>query len=112
MKFVFKKYSKIIIKFFNNSIIKCSTNNIRNLKETKRKDVLKSILSINLLIICIIGLFYQSIQLYIQYSSGNTLVKVEYKLIKDRIIPGITVCLPVFFSIDKVMKHLNDSEIY
>ena len=103
--------NKCLIKKSQKFLIKCSTNNIQKFRETKRKDVLKSILNIVLLIICIIGLLYQSIQLYIQYSSGNTLVKVEYKLIKNRIIPGITVCLPVFFSMEKVVKHLNDSKI-
>ena len=57
-----------------------------------------------LTIICIIGLFYQTIQLLNQFLSGKTVVNIEIGRRVDAPLPAITICYPLPYSVLRISK--------
>lgn len=55
-----------------------------------------------LAILCSIGLFYQSYQIYRQYKSGNTVVTINVSNDDDGLLPAITLCYESMFSYSKL----------
>ena len=67
-----------------------------------------------LILMCIIGFFYQVYLIFDQYMLGKTVVNIEVKRLTAQPLPAITVCLwNRFLSISKLSK-LNEfnKELY
>src|SRR5690348_5309294 len=52
--------------------------------------------------ICVFGLFWQTFILFTNYMSGKTVTKITFERIIEESIPGITICLPLIISMEKV----------
>ena len=61
-------------------------------------------------IVCTIGLLYHSSELIRQYLSGKTVVNLEVGRRHIDTIPGITICYPYSFSMEKTAKLNPETE--
>ena len=63
------------------------------------------ILNLILILVCLLGFFYQVYLISSQYALGKTVVNIELKRLKSQPLPAITVCLwNHFISISKLSK--------
>ena len=63
-------------------------------------------------ITCAVGLIVQIILLVIQFAQYKTVVNVDLESGQYRTLPALTVCLPIYISVNKVAdKYSNVSEI-
>ena len=61
--------------------------------------------------VCLCGLVYQTVILYSEYMSGNTVVNIQVDRILNETIPAITVCFDAFASMERVSQlspHLTN----
>jgi len=67
-------------------------------------------------LICVMGLTYQTSQLCLQYTSGQTVVNMKVEKIGYSQLPAITFCYPFFVSMEKLANIYpelkNDFEAY
>ena len=64
--------------------------------------------------VCLCGLVYQTVILYSEYMSGNTVVNIKVDRILNETIPAITVCFDAFASLEMVSQlspHLANLSI-
>ena len=54
--------------------------------------------------VCLCGLVYQTVILYSEYMSGNTVVNIKVDRILNETIPAITVCFDAFASLERVSQ--------
>ena len=63
--------------------------------------------------LCMTGFLYQSHLLFDEFISGKTVVNINIGREDNETLPAITICLPHFFSIDKISrKFTNLEELY
>ena len=55
-------------------------------------------------LICIIGFCYQVYLIFDVYMLGKTVVNIELKRLTSQPLPAITVCIPFFYSVQKLAK--------
>src|ERR1700744_6493654 len=65
---------------------------------------LNSIMKITFTLICLGGLIYQTFQLFSEYMSGKTVVRIEVGRVFNDTLPAITICYPFFLSFKKLSK--------
>ena len=81
-----------------------NNNKSKNTKSEKRRTI-KQYLNNSLFIICSIGLVKQTVDLFGQYLSGQTVVSIKYESNKLDFIPGITVCYSQALSVERVVQR-------
>ena len=68
---------------------------------------LNSVFKISARLLCFLGLFFHSCQLFYEYWQGKTIVNIEIDRKENVSLPGITICYPYLFSFEKV-SHLDN----
>ena len=58
-----------------------------------------------IILICYIGLFYQSIQILIEYCSGSTIAKIDIGTYSTETLPSFTICLPQYLQISRAATY-------
>ena len=96
-----------VIKLQNNYTIKVERFEKLKQKFIKNRIEIRLALRIFLLLISTAGLLYQTSVLYIQYSAGNSLIKINYEFIQSVSLPAITICYPRFHTIDGILRNSN-----
>ena len=88
-------------------------NNKSRSAKSERQKIIKQYFNTSLFIICSIGLVKQTVDLFGQYLSAQTVVSVKYESNKMDFIPGITVCYTQALSVERVVQRdfYNDDEI-
>ena len=53
---------------------------------------------------CVLGLFYHSTELLVEYLQGKTIVSIDVYRKTNQTLPAITICYPFLISIEKISK--------
>ena len=58
-----------------------------------------------IIIFCVFGLVFQTTKLFLQYSSGQTVVNIKIEKNKYNRIQAITICYPIMVSMESMAQN-------